>query len=222
MIISFIIPFKGSNTDVERIIFNHSEILGTRHEVILVYDNKSKISKVDITNFQIVKSTRDGIYPAMNAGIHAASGDYLFFLGQTDELCWSNIHKLPQLNCDVAICDFKIGSRIRKNSPGKSYIYHHQSLIIRKKHLINYDILYDTTFQIHAAYDFIIKLCSTAKTKKHIEGHICTFKKGGTSTSRQNILLSLKKIFRIQIKNDVFHLLTFISIAVRRLSYLVR
>lgn len=222
MKISFIIPFKGSDTELSLLISDNRAIVDTNHEIIVIYDGNSNVKGRCSENVHIVESEYDGVYQSMNFGIKIASGDYLFFLGQTDKINWDNINLLNDTTCDVCILKYKIDERVRSNVPRKSYIYHHQSLLFSAEFLKKNKIQYSVKYNIHSDYDFIIRALKKAKSIKELNFYLCKFERGGISNNRKKILSSIYEIYQIQHANNIFDLLDFSSIAFRKLSYIIR
>lgn len=124
---------------------------------------KGKISK-------IISEKDNGIYDAMNKGIHNAGGDYMLFLNSGDVLASNNaiesVFNNVNISDDIIYGNFIAVDRIR-NIKGEiaakpvlniwsGMIFSHQSVFIKTCLLKNHP--FDTSYQIAADYNQIVEL----------------------------------------------------------------
>jgi glycosyltransferase involved in cell wall biosynthesis len=179
-----------------------------------------------------------GIYDAMNKGLRAATGDYVWFLNSGDKIysesllsdIFSEIKgELPHIVYgETMIVDEEgneIGMRRLKapeNLTWKSLIdgmlVCHQSIFVAR------DIapFYNTSYRYAADYDWMLGALKKAKTIYNSHRIISAFLDGGIS--KNNILSSLKERFEIMVRSYGFFATLFnhIRIGTKFLYYLVR
>ena len=175
-LLSVIIPAIGIDLELNRCIDSVRLACGTdrnRCEIILV----TPASQVDFAKATlvgvntVVAETRRGIYAAMNDGIGASCGRYLYFLGKDDIVLPAFAQMLDQLEKDggcAAFCDVYYGSKgVYSGRPSKWQVllrnFCHQGVIysrevidtlgpylrrmrVQADHLLNIRMLWDPRF----------------------------------------------------------------------------
>ncbi|MCF6241996.1 MAG: glycosyltransferase [Bacteroidales bacterium] len=167
----------------------------------------------DFIDFFISKPDR-GIYDAMNKGIKAASGDYLWFINSGDEIYDLNVLNTIFRNKnsfadiyygETEITDNKgntIGMR-RHSAPSKlswkTFLWgmkvSHQSIIV-KKEIVS---LYDLHYRFSADFDWVINALKKARSIENTGIILSKFMEGGTT--KKNLKAGLKERFQIMKKN---------------------
>ena len=207
MILSLVIAVKDCqyqlNNSYDRFIKFESKNI----EILLVYDfDDVKTSEVvfelsrTIKNLRPVCSSKKGLYNALNSGIDAATGIFIFFLGIDDDFdlnCY--LEKVGNIlqdspNVSLFLLPVKIGNsdtgRLRYPSDITiPAVLHHQSIIFNTHCIRSNNIYYDTKYKIHSDFDFIQRVLMTNEVNiNYLNCSLVTFKKGGLSTSRSNLL----------------------------------
>jgi glycosyltransferase involved in cell wall biosynthesis len=161
-------------------------------------------------NMMVISEPDHGLYDAMNKGLRAAKGDYVWFLNSGDRVFSENtvermVSGMPgrpdMIYGGTMIIDAagkEIGDRRLKppadltwKSFRRGMIVCHQSLVVRK------DIAeeFNPDYRISADIDWAIR-CAKRSGSIHYAGMVLSrFLEGGLS--RRNIMLSLKERFRI-------------------------
>ena len=172
----------------------------------IVQSYKSGITK-------IISEKDNGIYDAMNKGLHAASGDYVLFLNAGDELyakeTLANVFAIST-DADVyygntAIMNEtgeQLGDR-RLTAPSqltwKSLNYgmcvSHQSFIAKRALCDSYDLQY----KISADIDWVIKVLKKSSSIVNTHLYISKYLEGGASDNHRT--KALKERFKIMIKH---------------------
>lgn len=155
----------------------------------------------------------NGIYDAMNKGLHLATGDYIWFINAGDEIYNSEtikklLSQMPDADVyygDTMIIDnhgHEIGlRRLKPNKPltWKSFqmgqLVSHQAFIAKRELCPNYDLKYKHS----ADTDWQIKILKKSIAIVNTNQILCRFLDGGKS--KQNIIPSLIERFDIMIKN---------------------
>ncbi len=161
-----------------------------------------------------ISETDTGIYDAMNKGIRAASGDYLWFINSGDEIYDLNVLNIIFRNkanfADVYYGETEIidtaGKTIgmRRHSTPKKLSWKtfkwgmkvsHQSIIVKKE----LAPLYDLNYQFSADFDWVIKVLKKAEKIENTGIILSKFMDGGTT--KKNLKAGLKERFKIMQKN---------------------
>lgn len=177
----------------------------------LVIDGGSKDKTVEIIkayqskiDYWISEPDR-GLYDAMNKGIAAAKGDYLFFLNADDQF-YDNavLEKMISSfdNADVYYGDVMITDADNKDVGLRSEVTPHKvpevltwkslkhgMVVSHQAFLVKHSItpVYDIHYKISADIDWMIKVLKLAKTIYNTHLIIAKFKTGGSSTQRQKL-----------------------------------
>jgi len=241
---------KEFKISIITVVFNSRDLLektiksiisqSVKNYEIVIIDGGSTDGTLDIikkyeNNIQYWKSESDsGIYDAMNKGLKAAKGDYIWFLNAGDEI-YSNdtICNLKKLSIypdvfygDVEYIDSEgnnLGTRKLKKPPEnfhwrhllKGMVVSHQSFIIKREKSEYYNLDYKYCADI----DWMInsmKICSDVFDTKMI---LSKFLVGGYS--KRNIIKSNRERYKILRKNfDFFPVIgSHISMSIGFLKY---
>lgn len=138
----------------------------------------------------------DGIFDAMNKGIHMATGNVIAFLNSDDwyvESALSMVCEVFEKNdCDCVCCDNYViqqdgsqvyydASNLSQEDMYKRMIYFH-SAIFAKKELFEKSNNFDLTYRIAADYDWILRAIEKGARLFYLHKPIFTFCYGGVSS----------------------------------------
>lgn len=182
----------------------------------IIIDGKSKDATVDIIRryesmISCWTSEPDrGIYDAMNKGMHAATGDYIWFLNAGDRLY--NEHTVEDIMRKANNEDLIYGNAERVDEAGNARGWHkrippadelsvksflngmvlcHQSMIVKKSVAPEYSL----SWMIVGDIDWAIRIMMKVKSKKYINTIFCSFLDGGISSARRK--KALKERFEV-------------------------
>lgn len=196
--ISVIIATHNAATTLEQAITSVVNQSYPNKELIIIdggsSDNTLNIIKQYSSSISYYVSEKDkGIYDALNKGIDAATGEWLYFLGADDMLMNEDVFGKVFNEEKSAHPDFIYGNtRLRSNNKiiGGARTYHelirrnisHQAVFYNKNIFTSIG-RYDTKYKILADYDLNLKVFKDEKIKKkYIDMDICLFNdKGGAS-----------------------------------------
>lgn len=180
----------------------------------------------------------NGLYDAMNKGIHIATGDYLWFINSGDEIYAPNT--LQQLfdNDQVPYADVYYGDTVMIDMQGQvigerrlqppaqlswkdfknGMLVSHQSIIVSTKIAELYNIDY------RFSADFEWCLTALKKSTKTLNTHLTLSRFLDGGLTKQNIVPGLKERFRIMSRYFGFFptLLKHIPIGFRFLGYVIK
>ncbi|MFL9484998.1 glycosyltransferase family 2 protein [Chitinophagaceae bacterium LWZ2-11] len=177
----------------------------------LVIDGGSKDRTVEIIkayqtkiNYWVSEPDK-GLYDAMNKGIVAATGDYLFFLNADDQfydnevlekmissfdnadVYYGDVMVTDSDNNDVGlrseVTPHKVPLELTWKSLKHGMVVSHQAFLVKR----SITPLYDTQYKISADIDWMIKVLKSAKRIHNTQLIIAKFKTGGSSTQRQKL-----------------------------------
>ena len=194
-----------------------SSVLGQTYpnvEYVIVDGNSTDGTLEVIREFEgidrVISEPDRGLYDAMNKGLKAATGDYIWFLNAGDEIyepgtietMVSGMEELPDvLYGGTMIIDEdqnEIGDRRLKppdpltwRSFRQGMVVCHQSIIVRRELAPEYDLQY----AISADIDWVIRATRSATTIRNTQQVLSRFLEGGLSG--KNIRKSLRERFRI-------------------------
>ncbi|MCX6165559.1 MAG: glycosyltransferase family 2 protein, partial [Ignavibacteriae bacterium] len=214
-------------SNIEYIVIDGGSTDGT---IDVIKQNESAISKW-------ISEPDKGIYAAMNKGINLVTGDYIWFLNGGD-MIYSNgtlkeIFSANQ-NADVYYGDTELvddegksyGKRKLKTPPENltwrsmidGMVITHQSLIIKKETVTQYDL----KFKHCADIDWTIKILKNSKSIVNTHKIISRFLLGGYS--RKNTISSLFERIRILSKHfNIFYvLLNHIKLAFKFIIHIIK
>lgn len=209
----------------------------------IIVDGGSKDGTMDIIkqNEDIISkwiSEPDkGIYDAMNKGIKMASGEYLWFLNGGDMIYSENT--LNEVFASGENADVYYGDTELVDEDGKSFgrrklktppenlswknmidgmVITHQSLIIRKSVVVDYDLNYRHCADI----DWTIKVLKSSKNIINTKKIISSFLLGGYS--RKNTISSLVERIKILSRHfNIFYvLLNHVKLAFKFIIHIIK
>jgi glycosyltransferase involved in cell wall biosynthesis len=222
--ISIITVCYNAETLIERTMQSVFSQTCSNIEYIII-DGKSTDNTIEIVrNFQFNNSTIQqfnsisepdtGIYDAMNKGLGAATGDYVWFINAGDEIYDpTTIEKLIpcfEKNADVIYGDtVRVDESghilgLREKRPPKKFTWKsfrmgmtvcHQSILISRNIVPNYDLQY----KISADIDWVIRAMKQAKNVCNSHQILSRFLVGGYSQQRRK--KALKERFAIMKKH---------------------
>ena len=189
----------------------------------VVIDGGSKDGTLDIINkyrhkiSYFISEPDKGLYDAMNKGIKAASGDYIWFMNAGD-LVYSNDtlekifaakHSLPDViygetemidksGTSIGMRRLKAPETLTWKSLQWGMVVCHQSFIVKREKCV----LYDLQFRIASDINWMIEVLK--KSENIYNSHLILAKFRTSGLSYNNIPTSLKERFRIMKKNYGF------------------
>lgn len=214
-LISIITVVYNDEAHIEKTI---QSVLGQSYEHIeyLIIDGASTDATLEIIRrhgdrVKLISEKDGGIYDAMNKGLRAASGDYVWFINSGDEVySRETVEEMTQTLSDkpevvyggtmiIAEDGTEIGDRRLKppeNLSWKSFrqgmIVCHQSLVIRRDVAVEFDL----TYTIAADFDWAIRSLRKVGKLRHTGMVLSRFMEGGLSGT-SHIRVGLKERFRI-------------------------
>lgn len=192
-----------SYSDVEYIVIDGGSKDGTC----------SLINKYTTKLSYYISEPDNGIYDAMNKGIHLAKGDYIIFINAGDEFYNSDtLYKFASIvenECvDVLYGDvvykYKYGKRLvkadRLTKIEYDMVFSHQSVFIRT-HILKHN-LFNLKYKLAADYDLLLRLYNLKCSFVYLDFPISQIEvdQGATYT---NFLRSKKETREIQISNGM-------------------
>ena len=190
----------------------------------VIIDGGSKDGSVDLikkynSKISYWSSEPDkGIYDAMNKGIKAAKGDYIWFLNSGDKIYTDHLisaiflnikNELPDViygetmiiaedGSEIGLRRLKAPEHLTWKSLTDGMVVCHQSFIASRKITPKYNLNY----KIASDYDWMLKTLRAANSIYNSHQIISGFLDGGTS--KKNIRASLKERFKIMSENYGF------------------
>ncbi len=217
--ISIITVVFNAESTIEKTIQSVINQTYTNTEYIIIDgaskdETVKKIKKYE-KNVSYFTSEHDkGLYDAMNKGIKASTGDYIWFINSGDEIFDNNtISQIFSNKTNFA--DVYYGETVMIDNDGKEIgmrrlktpekltwrsfingmLVSHQSIII-KRDIVD---LYDTNYRYSADFDWVIKALKRAKIIENTHLILSKFLDGGLTKS--HIIDGLKERFRIMKRN---------------------
>jgi len=195
----------------------------------IIIDGKSNDGTVEIINSFDKKITKfisekdNGLYDAMNKGLRLASGDIVGILNSDDiytdnQVITKIVHAFEQKKVDAVYADLVF---YHPNNPKKIVRYYnskafkikdfssgmmpaHPTFFVKKKCYDSYGY-FDTSFQISADFDLLVRFLYIAKISTfHLPEVIVKMSTGGLSTRsfRSNLLIN-REILKSCKKNGI-------------------
>lgn len=222
---SIIIPTYNSEATIYAALTSVKNQKFTNFEV-LVIDGKSSDKTVELSaqfrleglNLNCISESDHGIYDAMNKGIAAAKGEYLYFLGSDDTLFNENVLQQVADSINRQPTDFIYGNVLMSKS-GQRYDGAFTFAKLLSKNISHQAIFYKRTifqqlggynleYKLHADWDFNLKCFTSPAIKtQFIDVLIARFTEGNTSSKPdQNFIKSglIPEIIRYNSQNPDF------------------
>lgn len=207
--ISIITVVRNGADDLRQTLTSLSSLEYDAKELIVIDGASTDETPLVIAEFAHhisywISEPDQGLYDAMNKGIKAATGEYLWFVNagdlpySTDVL--QQVFKPSEQYADIYFGDAMIitpkGEELglrRKTLPNTltanslkcGMVVCHQAFIVRK----NIAPLYDLTYRYVADIDWVIKSLETATSIQNAHAIICKFSIGGISTKHRRCSL---------------------------------
>lgn len=177
-------------------------------------DTLKKIEPYKHAIAYIVSERDKGLYDAMNKGLQAATGDYVWFINSGDEIATSTtldevtkliINELPDVIYGDTLMTSMDGNVIggRRLTPPekltwKSFqmgmLVSHQAFIAKRELANKYDISY----RFSADFDWCVSILKRSKNILNTHMVLARFLDGGIT--KQNIAAGLRERFRIMVR----------------------
>ncbi len=160
-----------------------------------------------------ISESDNGIYDAMNKGIKLSTGDYIWFINSGDEINSLNVlehvfenktNKADVYYGETLIIDLEsktIGMNRRKapsslswKSFRKGMLITHQSIIVSKKNVVDYNLNY----KFSSDFDWIIQILKKAETIENTNIILSKYMDGGRT--KQTLIPGLKERYLIMIE----------------------
>ncbi len=221
--ISFITVVRNDSEGLRTTLQNLAELPYPDKELIVI-DGESTDGTINVISefshyITYFVSERDsGIYDAMNKGIKAATGRFLWFVNAGDTI--KGVEKLKELfTTDNYLSDIYFGDteiinekgklvglrhkkpplRLSVNSLKNGMVICHQSFIMRR----SITPLYNTDYRFSADYLWMIECVRRAKSSTNVGVPLSVFALGGATTKHHKA--SLKERFKIMRENFGIH-----------------
>jgi glycosyltransferase involved in cell wall biosynthesis len=140
----------------------------------------------------LISEPDTGIYDAMNKGVAAARGQWIFFLGSDDQLASSSIFAdvvstLKQTEASIVVgeaaySDGRVYRYPRKLAAIRRNFLHHQATFYLRSLFLRHGI-FDTRLRIQADYDYNLRLLLAGETFSSLPLRISNCCSGGLSDS---------------------------------------
>lgn len=206
--VSIVTIVYNGEKEIERTIESVLDQTYKNVEYIIV-DGASKDGTMDVVRKYEAKISRvisepdSGIYNAMNKGLKAATGDYIYFANSGDEIASPNVLEIVV----DAICaedkwpDIVYGgyqelrNGIRSEMiPSRSHKWawygmfaSHQSTFCKLETIRNHDIRFDESYKIAADYKFLITMVKYGTHFVQLPISISLFDLSGISNTNQDL-----------------------------------
>lgn len=147
-----------------------------------------------------------GIYDAMNKGIHLSSKEYCIFMNAGDEFAAANtlsemaaaLHGSNEMVYGDAIEVFETLEAYKTAYPAsrhwRSMFTHHQAIFYKRDAIV---AGYDTSFRLAADWALTSKLLMNGARACHVAAPICRFHRGGSSENKDLRDLANRELWRI-------------------------
>jgi glycosyltransferase involved in cell wall biosynthesis len=222
---SIIIPTYNSETTILAALTSIKNQKFSNFEVLVV-DGKSSDKTVELTNqflleglnLTCISEPDHGIYDAMNKGIAAAKGEYLYFLGSDDTLFNENVLQQVADSINRQPADFIYGNVLMSKS-GQCYDGAFNFAKLLTKNISHQAIFYKRTifqqlgrynleYKLHADWNFNLKCFNSPLIQtQFIDVLVARFTEGNTSSKPdQNFIKSglIPEIIRYNSQNPDF------------------
>ena len=191
-------------------------------EYIIIDGNSSDktleiIQKYDSKIAYWISEPDKGLYDAMNKGLHAATGDYVWFINSGDlvfsestltsifqnktelsDIYYGETQMIDEQGNEIGLRRLKAPKTLTWKSFKNGMLVSHQSILVKRSIAENYDLSY----RYSADFDWVIKVLKNANLMTNTALMLSKFLDGGQT--KQTIIPGLKERFRIMSKNYGF------------------
>lgn len=228
--LSIIVPALRPGHDFLRCIASIRACLAGKigYEIICVVPDVSPFDAIKGDDISILKETCPGIYQAMNQGVHAASGRYLYFTGQDDILLPTAADAViggRKIGADLIVSDVYWGGRgIFKNGATRHWLvwrnWCHQGVIYDRKQFVEQVAEFPARFKVQADHYANIVFCARTglKITKHPE---CISWYASTGFSNQSRDAAFRQEFPAIVREH-FGVATYLVVVLRRAALSIR
>lgn len=166
--------------------------------------------------YKWISEKDQGIYDAMNKGIHSATGEWILFMNADDSFCRKDALSLLMLKNPCNSADVIYGNEYVYNGRGSIFLnkrnsdmtlikktlpFCHQSSLTRAELYKKYE--YDTQYKIVADYDFFLKLYYQDAKFQYVNVDVAKYDSTGTSYSKA--LLALDESYTVKAKFGIIN-----------------
>jgi len=190
-------------------------------EVVIIDGSATAVDDVTLTSlpWRIVQQVPQGIYPAMNAGLESARGDYVYFLNAGDTFSGSDtltrilagLCESPDSVWAFGIVEFHDESGNPLHEPTWSYASERERLFARGVFPAHQGVVartdalrhlggFDESYIVAADYKLMLQL-STLASPIRWTWPIASFQQGGTSSQRWRTALREFHRARLEVFN---------------------
>lgn len=213
--ISIITVVRNASTELDATL-TAIEALNYDNKELLVIDGASTDDTPQVMtahahyiNYWISEPDK-GLYDAMNKGLKAATGEYVWFVNAGDfpydadvlmrvfspsesyaDVYFGETMILSQKGEELGLRRKKLPKVLSWRSMWRGMVVCHQAFIARKEIVP----LYDLKYKYVADIQWVIRILKKAKSIERVEGVICKFSEGGVSTRHRRA--SLKERYRV-------------------------
>lgn len=157
-----------------------------------------------------------GLYFAMNKGIEAATGDYVWFINSGDQIyredtlekiisasnredvLYGTAMIIDESSNEIGLRRLAPPEHLTKKSMQLGMIVCHQAVIVRRK----LAPLYETKYKLAADYNWVVSILSKTNSVFNTHEILCQYMDNGFS--KNNIRKALKERFGIMVRNFGF------------------
>ncbi len=220
-VVSIITVVYNSEALLEKTILSLSHQSYTNIEFIII-DGGSKDRTLEIIkshNQSIaywISEPDKGLYFAMNKGIEAATGDYIWFINSGDEIyqpltletiiassnnedvLYGNAMIIDEDSHEIGLRRLRPPLQLNKKSMQMGMIVCHQAIIVKRP----LAPLYETKYKLAADYNWVVSILSKTTSVFNTHEILCKYMDNGFS--KNNITKAIKERFGIMVRNFGF------------------
>lgn len=170
----------------------------------LIIDGKSKDNTIRIVReyekkfdgkLKYISEKDNGLYDAMNKGIHLATGDILGIINSDDILAHenvfqnvvNNIQNVDGVYSNLLMLDEKLEHSYRLFKPKKlslkwGWAMPHPTLYLKKEVYENCGV-FDLNYKVTSDYEFMLRILLSGCTFKYVDDYFVFMRAGGASTN---------------------------------------
>lgn len=199
--VSIIVPTLNAEATVEHCLQSVLNQTYERRETIVVDGGSTDRTLSILDGFRgrinLIKDASDrGVYDAMNKGVRAATGDWVYFLGADDSL--ASVDILERIfSRDLAAVDVVYGDvfmqRSRTRYAGRFDIYKlskknicHQAIFYRRR-LFSVVGMFDLDYPLWADYEMNLRIFGTPDLRhRYLDVVVANYSEGGRSSATED------------------------------------